>query len=405
MGNAATIFESKNTNYSVNLINEVEKPQTGDAISADKTYTENPKDGKDLKVSNFEKTNIGKAEKPTLGKTTKTTVDNEANVIESKVVEESEQVLGWNDNDDYLDTTHGTEVGDSAPFTEGEGTEKEMKNGTVAEGVAMHAQGENQNSPAVGTGEIGDDAPFTEKAKNELQECGVTEAEDVEGDEFGAEEDLEGDDFGAEDDFGGEEEFGAEEDFEGDDFGAEEDFESDLEDEEPMESDTVSREEFNELMNLVQAIAEKVGATSFDDDELYDDSEDMEGTEDLGAEEDFEGDDFGAEEDFGGEEDFEGEEDDFEVYESKNYRKLMMKEDKLDYFGKHPAYQKEPMELPSNSHNEMPDYYDMNDDSVKNEKPYGQQIGDSAPFEIDPQAIENAIAESIKRILGNKKKI
>ena len=380
MGNAATIFESKNTNYSVNLINEAEKPQTGDATSAcGDPYTQAPKDGEDSEgVKATQNNNIGKPEEPKLGSTSKATAKKEA-----KVVKESEQVLGWNDNADYLDTSHGTEVGDDAPFTEGEGTEKELKNGTVAEGVAMHTQGENQNSPAVGTGEIGDDAPFTDKAKNELQECGVyTEAEDVEGDEFGAEED-----------------------FEGEDFGAEEDFESGLEDEEPMESDTVSREEFNELMNLVQAIADKVGATSFDDDELYNDSEDMEGEDDFGAEEDFEGDDFGAEDDFGGEEDFEGEEDDFEVYESRNYRKMMMKEDKLDYFGKHPAYQKEPMELPSNSHNEMPDYYDMNDDSVKNEKPYGQQIGDSAPFEIDPQAIENAIAESIKRILGNKKKI
>ena len=102
---------------------------------------------------------------------------------------------------------------------------------------------------------------------------------------------------------------------------------------------------------------------------------------------------------------YEDKEDDFEVYESVNYRKLMMNEDKLDMFGKHPAYQKEPMELPSNKHQEMPDYYDMNDESVENEQPYGQQIGDSAPFEIDPKAIENAIAESIKRILGNKKKI
>jgi hypothetical protein len=146
MGNAATIFESKNTNYSVNLINE-EKPQTGDAKKADKLFSENPKDGEDLEVSNFEKPNIGKPEEPKLGKTKKTTVEN--------VVKESEQVLGWNDNADYLDTSHGTEVGDDAPFTEGEGTEKEMKNGTVAEGVAMHTQGDNQNSPAVGTGEIG----------------------------------------------------------------------------------------------------------------------------------------------------------------------------------------------------------------------------------------------------------
>ena len=187
--------------------------------------------------------------------------------------------------------------------------------------------------------------------------------------------------------FGGEEDFG----MEGED---DVDFDSELGDEEDFEaeSDTVSREEFNELMNLVQAIADKVGASSFDDDSLYDDE----------SEDDF---DMEGEDDFSGKEPMDDEEDDFEVYESRNYRKMMMKEDKLDYFGKHPAYQKEPMKLPNHNHSEKPEYYDMNDDSVKNNKPYGQQIGDSAPFEVDPEAIENAIAESIKRILGNKKKI
>ena len=95
------------------------------------------------------------------------------------------------------------------------------------------------------------------------------------------------------------------------------------------------------------------------------------------------------------------EEDEFEVYESVNYRK-MMSEDRLDYFGKHPAYQKEPMKLPTNKHQEMPEYYDMNDESVENEQPFGQKIGDSAPFKINPQDIENAIAESVKRILKKK---
>lgn len=408
MGNAATIFESRN-NYSVELMNEgcekvdkackeIEKGNLkgekkhdccGDVTcNGGDPFTEKAKDGEDSKgVQATQKTNIGKAKEP---------------------VTEGEQVLGWNDNADYLDTSHGTEVGDDAPFTEGEGTEKDLDNGTVAEGVAMHTQGENQNSPAVGTGEVGDDAPFDEKAKNELQESGffhnpdvaddeqlpdtpdeiVLDGEDVE-DDF----ELDGeDDFGA-DDFGGEEEepFGDEE--------LEADFESDLD--EPAlegESDVVTRAEFDELMAKLDAIAEKLGVDVFEDDNLYDDE--SEGEE--SSEEDV---DFDGEEDFGDEESFEDEEDDFEVYESRSYRKMMMKEDKLDMFGKHPAYQKEPMELPSNKHQEMPDYYDMNDDSVENEKPYGQQIGDSAPFEIDPQAIENAIAESIKRILGNKKKI
>lgn len=408
MGNAATIFESRN-NYSVELMNEgcekvdkackeIEKGNLkgekkhdccGDVTcNGGDPFTEKAKDGEDSKgVQATQKTNIGKAKEP---------------------VTEGEQVLGWNDNADYLDTSHGTEVGDDAPFTEGEGTEKDLDNGTVAEGVAMHTQGENQNSPAVGTGEVGDDAPFDEKAKNELQESGffhnpdvaddeqlpdtpdeiVLDGEDVE-DDF----ELDGeDDFGA-DDFGGEEEepFGDEE--------LEADFESDLD--EPAlegEGDVVTRAEFDELMAKLDAIAEKLGVDVFEDDNLYDDE--SEGEE--SSEEDI---DFDGEEDFGDEESFEDEEDDFEVYESRSYRKMMMKEDKLDMFGKHPAYQKEPMELPSNKHQEMPDYYDMNDDSVENEKPYGQQIGDSAPFEIDPQAIENAIAESIKRILGNKKKI
>jgi hypothetical protein len=95
-------------------------------------------------------------------------------------------------------------------------------------------------------------------------------------------------------------------------------------------------------------------------------------------------------------------EDDFEVYESKNFKKAMLKEDEMHYFGQHPAYQKEPMELPEPNHQEKEGYYDMNDDSVENTNAYGEEIGDSAPFDINPEQIENAIAESIKRILKKK---
>lgn len=403
MGNAATIFESRN-NYSVEMMNEgcekvdkackaIEKSNLkgekkhdccGDVTcNGGDPFTEKAKDGEDSEgVQSTQKTNIGKAEKP---------------------VTESEQVLGWNDNADYLDTSHGTEVGDDAPFTEGEGTEKELDNGTVAEGVAMHTQGENQNSPAVGVGEVGDDAPFTEKADNELQEGFFHNPElgdDEQLDDTPEEVVLDGEDaedefdFEVEDDLDGIDDFGGEEESFGDEE-VEADFESDLD--KPAiesESDVVTRAEFDELMAKLDAIAEKLGVDVFEDGDLYDSKSEGEESSEEDA------DDFGGEE-----ESFEDEEDEFEVYESRNYRKMMMKEDKLDMFGKHPAYQKEPMELPSNDHKEMQDYYDMNDESVENEQPYGQQIGDSAPFEIDPKAIENAIAESIKRILGNKKKI
>ncbi len=61
------------------------------------------------------------------------------------------------------------------------------------------------------------------------------------------------------------------------------------------------------------------------------------------------------------------------------------------------------MELPPKDLQEFPGYYDMNDETVKNDSPYGEKIGDGAPFDIDPKAIDNAIAESIKRILKKNK--
>jgi hypothetical protein len=76
---------------------------------------------------------------------------------------------------------------------------------------------------------------------------------------------------------------------------------------------------------------------------------------------------------------------------------------KLDVFGKHPAYQKKVMELPPKDLQEFPGYYDMNDDSVRNDNPYGEKIGDGAPFEIDPQSIDNAIAEAFNRLKKNRR--
>jgi hypothetical protein len=76
---------------------------------------------------------------------------------------------------------------------------------------------------------------------------------------------------------------------------------------------------------------------------------------------------------------------------------------KLNDFGKHPAYQKKVMELPPKDMREFPGYYDMNDDSVRNDTPYGEKIGDGAPFEIDPEAIDNAIAEAFDRLKKNRR--
>ena len=373
MGNAAIIQEKKN--YTVNLNEACCDKVDKECASTQKDNIKDKKDGKGEPTGNGGDPFTQSAESE-MAKTQKTNTKKEY----KPVMNEGEQVLGWNDNEDYLDTSKGTEVGDDAPFTECEGTEKELDNGTVEEGVAMHTQGENQNSPAVGVGEIGDDAPFDEKAKNELQESineefdGEEEPIDDEEVEFDGEEEPMDDE---EVDFDGEEE---------PEFGEEEV-------EEVSEEDDLEAR-ISSIEDMLSKIAEKLGVDAFEDDSLYGDDE-VEDSED----EEFE---FEMDDEIGDEDDFETEEDDFEVYETVNYRKAMMNEDRLDYFGKHPAYRKEPMELPSNKHKEMPEYYDMNDESVESEQPFGQQIGDSAPFDIDPNTIENAIAESIKKIFKKK---
>lgn len=359
-----------------------------------------------------------------------------ASMTEGVVSEE--EVLGWNrGNDDYMDKSHGTEIGDSAPFDGPEGRNiddgdkkvtntGEMKNGVVENhGTSMHDT-DDQNKPAVGVGEGPSDdnnKPFDGEKGKQIDEAfddfggedvdGAPAPEEGEGepmaDELGAEgegepvgDELGGDEFG--DELGGE---------------GEEDFASDGEGEDVYEDDVESR--LDAMEELLSQIADKlgIGAPSVDAGEYSDD--DIFGDEGEG-------------DDFGDEEPMEDEPIDDEmpmesrrrngvqIYETKAFkaamRKQRMNEDgmkpfkdagrvpsgnmnKLDDFGKHPAYQKVVMDLPPKDMKEFPDYYDMNDDSVKNDTPYGEKIGDGAPFEIDPQAIDNAIAEAFKRLKKN----
>lgn len=417
------------------------------------------------------KDNIGKGEKPETGNA-ENAVDHEKAELPKEMTEgktcpkcgknpcqcesvNEEEVLGWNrGNDDYMDKSHGTEIGDSAPFDDKEarniddGDKKvsqtgEMKNGVVENhGTSIH-DADNQNSPSVGVGEGPSDdnnKPFDDKKGKQIDEAiddfgaegddpmgddlGAEDGADLGGDELGAEG---GDELGAEGDEFGDDELGAEGDELGDDElgaeGSDEIYEDDL------ESRVAAMED------LLSQIAAKLGVEEGPvDDEAYGDDDIFgdEGDEELGAE----GDEFGDEgDDFGGEDEF-GDEDDnlpmenrrrrggVQIYETKAYRNAMRKQrmneegmtpfkdagrvpsgnmNKLDDFGKHPAYQKKVMELPPKDLKEFPGYYDMNDDSVRNDNPYGEKIGDGAPFEIDPQAIDNAIAEAFNRLKKNRR--
>lgn len=395
----------------------------------------------DTDIKNSQKDNIsteveecGDAAKANAGYTN-ASLPKGSGMAESVVKEE--EVLGWNRNSpDYMDKSHGTEIGDSAPFDDAEarniddGDKKvtktgEMKNGVVENhGTSMHDT-DDQNKPAVGVGEGPSDdnnKPFDDEKGKQIDEA----IEDLGGDELEGEEPV-GDDLGGEgepiDDAGlegeGEPIDGGEEPI-GDDLGDDE-FGDDAEggDDDIYEDDVESR--LDAMEELLSQIADKLGISEpavddaeYGDDELFDDEE---------------GDDFGAEDDFGGEE-----EDEFpmesrkrngvQIYETRAYREAMRKQrvneegmtpfkdagrvpqgnmNKLDDFGKHPAYQKVVMSLPPKDLQEFPEYYDMNDDSVKNDNPYGEKIGDGAPFDIDPQSIDNAIAEAFNRLRSKKK--
>lgn len=93
--------------------------------------------------------------------------------------------------------------------------------------------------------------------------------------------------------------------------------------------------------------------------------------------------------------------DDNTFEEAKKFLKKYISENiVLNDFGKHPAYQKAPMTTPPNKEiNQFGN--DWNDDSAKNEKPFGQEIGSSAPYDKLVKMITDAV---MSNFLGDKKK-
>lgn len=108
------------------------------------TYSEKPKYAPSDSVAN---------QHPSGGKATKVEEKKHRCV---KLTEE--QLLAWNNNKDYMDKSQGTEIGDTAPYTE--------ETVEVNEENAVHNT-DDQNSPAVGNGEIGDTAPFDNKVNED----------------------------------------------------------------------------------------------------------------------------------------------------------------------------------------------------------------------------------------------
>lgn len=81
--------------------------------------------------------------------------------------------------------------------------------------------------------------------------------------------------------------------------------------------------------------------------------------------------------------------------ESRSPRRLNEEGTKLNVFGKHPGYRKKPMSLPQTGSDEG----DWNDSSVYSEQPFGQTVGDSAPFEKVIKATVETVMENLKKKL------
>ena len=344
---------------------------------------------KNSDVKKNEKTNITDKKEPVKGKG-----------ADKKLKESTETPLVSRENPEYMDKSHGTKIGNNAPFdntienktenavAEADGGEAEQTPETkvVNEEVALHST-DNQNSPAPGVGDLGDNQPFEDE---------VSITEDVEGldDTLEDDEDFDGEDdgdFDSDDDFEGDD---------GDDFEGDDDVELELTDDEVEpeegveESDTEAR--LNAMEEKLNQILDAINDMKYDDDELYDDDDDND--DDGENEYELDMDDEGPID-----EPEEEEDDDYEVVESKSYKVLkqkMLKEE--NDFGQHPAFQKKVMTTPPVDMTDGDGQYDMNDDSVKGEKPYAISKGNQKPFEISPEKIENEIIEAVMRDIKKK---
>lgn len=194
-----------------------------------------------------------------------------------------EQVLAWNKSKEYMDMSHGTEIGSTAPYEEK--VNEDVVDVNDVAGMEMDDE----------------DVPFPEVA----------------------------------------------------DGGAYLQFEKDY-------NDFENNGGFDDIYDLSDIDAQKAANADMDDDFMFDD----------------------------------------DFNESKNH-KQQTNEIELHVFGKHPAYQKVPMTTPPATEVAPNGARDWNDDSTKSEKPFGTQIGSSAPFD---EKVLDILADSIMQELGFQKK-
>lgn len=345
-----------------------------------------------------------------------------------------EQVLAWSKSKDFMDKSHGTEIGSSSPFNDevegcANGTYCEADTEPIREDVAVHIT-DDQNSPEPGVSEPGHNGdPFDKKVNEaEINPDDVAGFDDDEEDyddldgltvkdnlddidnreddvpQIASDEELDNLDFdnwndvnGDNDEVGGmddpgnfdpESDYAAGEEVEDEDDGPL-DPNEDLIDNQPADEESgIEPGSFYRVLSpnmgdkeSKKALANRFGAKQGDFKPF-----DMKGKRyfefnpkspkqnqpepAVRNQEPVEEPDIDTSIDF-----------DQDAYwgEGKKRRGERIYEVKLDDFGKHPAYRKEVMTLPPNK--EIDRYgKDWNDDSAKGDEPFGKQIGSSAPY-------------------------
>lgn len=116
----------------------------------------------------FDKANVVADKNPSGGKVTRADES-----VRRTVKLTEEQVLAWNrQNKDYMDKSHGTEIGDSAPFDDEVNVDNDRNLDTeyhMNEDVAVHNT-DNQNSPTPGTGDAQSKTePFDDEVVVEME--------------------------------------------------------------------------------------------------------------------------------------------------------------------------------------------------------------------------------------------
>ena len=343
--------ETAGTPYDKDGKSSVEKNMQSDKKPVVKTDAEYL-----TKENTYEPKNNVASEHPSGGKVVRVN-ENNGHKIRLKLTEE--QVLAWNDNKNYMDMSSDTHVGSSDPYENELGKESNqteadtdpiIKEGNGDSVVYDHPT--DQNSPTPGTTDVEteDGDPFV-KPINE----GEVEADDAAGFDDVPFPEVENDDYGTRFD----KEYA---DFEASQEGMED---------EPNEDEWEKPDEDEYEVEL--------------DDSGFDPSVDY--AAGLNPDKDIQ--------------DLLNHDYDDDLYENRRNRRRLS-EDKLNVWGKHPAWRKQPMTTPPNKEVAINGAREWDDESAQGEEPYAQQIGDGSPFSEVVKEVTEAV---LKSLYGNKKKV